>query len=191
MEFDAPRFTNQGKIYGGLYMGEGSNYLNNRKGFIYGDIMLLGGNDIFLGGKKGEVVYGGMGNDRLDGGKGNDKLIGGEGMDTLIGGAGKDAFVFNDAPTAENADIIRDFKSKDDTFKLNAFFFSNIGSLGKLASSAFHLGKVAADADDRIIYDRATGSLYYDPDGNGAEAQVKIAALTNKAKVVLSDFVVV
>jgi len=32
--------------------------------------------------------------------------------------------------------------------------------------------------------------LYYDSDGTGAAAQVKIATLSNKAKLVLADFVI-
>ena len=42
--------------------------------------------------------------------------------------------------------------------------------------------------EDRIIYHKATGALYYDSDGTGAAAQVKIATLSNKAKLVLSRF---
>ncbi|MBL0407493.1 hypothetical protein JKG68_26610 [Microvirga aerilata] len=190
MIVDTPRFTNSGTIYGDLQLGEGSNYLDTRKGFIFGKISALGGNDTVLGGTRSEAIDGGAGNDKLDGGQGSDKLTGGEGKDTLIGGLGKDSFVFKASAVAENADIIRDFSSKDDTFRISLEFFTNVGSKGKLGSDAFHQGTKAADAEDRIIYHKASGSLYYDPDGSGAEAQVKIATLSNKAAVALSDFII-
>lgn len=190
MIFDGPRFTNSGTIYGDIQLGEGSNYLDTRKGFIRGKISALGGNDTVLGGTLSEAIDGGAGNDRLDGGRGNDRLTGAEGRDTLTGGLGKDSFVFKASAVAENADIIRDFSSQDDTFRISQAFFTNVGSKGKLGSDAFHRGTKAADAEDRIVYHKATGSLYYDPDGTGAEAQVKIATLSNKAALALSDFIV-
>lgn len=188
---DTPRFTNGGTVRGGVIMGEGNNYLDTRNGYLYGRVELLGGNDTFLGGKVSEVVYGGDGNDRLLGGAGNDKLAGGAGRNTLVGGSGKDAFTFTVMPTAADLDIIKDFSSTDDTFRIQQSVFTTIGPRGKLGADAFRLGASAADAEDRVIYHKATGSLYFDPDGTGPEAQVRIAALTNKAALVLSDFLIV
>lgn len=188
---NSPRFTNGGTIYGGLTMGDGDNYLDTRNGYISGTINMLGGNDSVRGGKRSESIDGGDGNDTLWGGAGNDTLIGGTGVNTLTGGDGKDSFVFAAAPVAENRNIIRDFNSKDDTLKFKQMFFTGIGGKGKLASDALHFGTQAADAEDRIIYHKATGKLYYDSDGTGPEAQILIATLSNKAKLVLSDFVIV
>lgn len=189
--FDTPRFINSGTLYGDLFMGEGSNFLDNRQGAVYGSIRTLGSNDTVLGGKRGETIYGGDGNDKLNGGLGNDALIGGAGKDTLTGGGGKDAFVFSAEPISANIDIIRDFRSADDTFKIKQSMFADIGPKGKLSADAFRLGAGASDKEDRIIYHKATGSLYYDPDGTGAQAQVKIASLSNKAALALSDFVII
>ncbi len=188
---DAGRFINQGTVRGGFVMGERNNYLDTTDGLIYGKISMLGGNDTFRGGRVGETVDGGAGNDTLDGGIGNDKLIGGEGRDVLTGGVGKDTFVFGAAPMVANADRLKDFNSADDTFQIRKEFFVAFKTTGKLSSDAFHAGAKAADAQDRIIYNNVSGNLFYDPDGTGAEAQVLIATLTNKAKLVLSDFLIV
>ena len=48
-----------------------------------------------------------------------------------------------------------------------------------LTQDAFHIGKRAGDAEDRIIYDKGTGYLYYDPDGTGSAAQVRFAKLAS------------
>jgi len=48
---------------------------------------------------------------------------------------------------------------------------------GTLAADQFVQGKEAKDANDHLIYDRTTGELAYDPDGNGAAAAVTIARL--------------
>jgi len=187
---DTPRFINSVTLYGELSMGEGSNYLDNRKGAIYGAIKTLGGNDTVLGGKRGETIYGGDGSDKLNGGLGNDALIGGAGKDTLTGGSGKDAFIFSAEPISANLDIVRDFSSKDDTFRIKQSLFADVGPKGKLGADAFRIGAGASDKEDRIIYHKATGSLYYDPDGTGPQAQVKIASLSNKAALALSDFII-
>ena len=63
-------------------------------------------------------------------------------------------------------------------------FYSIKSASGALNPNAFVVGVAAGDADDRIIYDQATGNLYYDADGNGAGAapasampQIRIASL--------------
>jgi Ca2+-binding RTX toxin-like protein len=58
-----------------------------------------------------------------------------------------------------------------------------------LAEGAFQLGTAAADADDRIIYDSATGKLFYDADGNAAGAQVLFAQVTAGTALTDVDFV--
>jgi Ca2+-binding RTX toxin-like protein len=188
---NSPRITNGGTMSGPIVLGEGNNYFNNRKGIITGRVSDLGGNDTFLGGIRSESVDGGAGNDKLDGGLGNDRLMGGAGLDVLIGGQGKDSFVFHAALVPDNADTIRDFKSVDDTIQLKQTIFAGFARKGNITADMFHKGGAAADAEDRLIYHKATGSLYYDPDGTGAEAQVKIATLSNKAVLSLSDFLII
>lgn len=187
---NASSFINSGTIYGDLFMGDRDNYLDTRNGTITGAIRTLAGNDTVLGGKRSEAIYGGDGNDKLNGGLGSDILIGGAGKDTLTGGSGKDTFIFAATPLSANLDIVRDFSSADDTFKIKQSMFADIGAKGKLNADAFRIGASASDKEDRIIYHKATGSLYYDPDGTGPQAQVKIASLSNKAALALSDFVI-
>jgi Ca2+-binding RTX toxin-like protein len=60
-----------------------------------------------------------------------------------------------------------------------------------LALDLFVTGTQAQGAEDRIIYDQATGSLFYDQDGIGSAAQVKFATLTNKATLSHHDFLII
>jgi serralysin len=161
----------------------------------------LAGDDLIDGGLDADMLDGGDGDDRLLGGggldtllglAGNDRLLGGAGKDTLTGGTGRDTFVFNTAPNkTTNVDRIADFARVDDTFHLDNAYLKKVGSNGKLKSDAFHLGKKAADAEDRVIYDKSTGNLFYDADGTGKIAAIKIAVLQNKALIGLSDFVII
>jgi serralysin len=80
----------------------------------------LSGNDTFVGGSQGDVMFGFRGNDVLKGnagvdilagGRGDDTLVGGDGTDVLIGGVGADTFQFNFLrdSTVEQHDTIVDF----------------------------------------------------------------------------------
>ena len=62
---------------------------------------------------------------------------------------------------------------------------------GGVGADMFTTGTKAKDAEDRIVFDKKAGSLYYDQDGTGSKAQVKIATLTNKAVLKYSDFFVI
>ncbi|MGD9978957.1 MAG: calcium-binding protein, partial [Hyphomonadaceae bacterium] len=109
------------------------------------------------------------------------------GSDRLAGGAGADAFVFSTALGAGNVDEITDFSVVDDTIQLDRSIFTAIGS-GALDPDAFHIGSAAADAEDRIVYNSATGALYYDADGSGAGAAVLFATLSTGLALTQADF---
>jgi Ca2+-binding RTX toxin-like protein len=57
----------------------------------------------------------------------------------------------------------------------------------------FRAGAAALDANDYVIYNKATGVLSYDSNGNLAGGSVQVAVLTNATKPTLdaSDFVVI
>ncbi|WP_127998140.1 beta strand repeat-containing protein [Piscinibacter defluvii] len=139
-----------------------------------------------------DTLSGGSGNDTLLGGGGADLLIGGNGNDVLTGNAGLDLFRFTGVPNAgSNSDRITDFVADDDTIQLDDAGFVGVGALGALAAGAYRAGTAAADASDRVIYDSATGRLYFDADGNGAGARVLFATLTAGTALSVADFVIV
>ncbi|WP_315986496.1 hypothetical protein [Microvirga sp. Mcv34] len=126
-----------------------------------------------VGNSGDNVIRGGVGNDTLNGAGGNDTLNGGEGRDLLTGGTGADTFVFDTAVMKTTADSILDFSlAEGDRIQLSQKIFISLG-LGQLTANAFALGTEAHDQDDRIIYDPATGRLFYDVDGaSGAKKDI-------------------
>ena len=113
----------------------------------------------------------------LDGGIGADTLIGGLGNDTLTGGLDSDYFVFNTAANASvNMDTITDFVSGVDHIQFSATIFTGLGTITDQFWSGS--GVIAAhDSSDRIIYNSASGALYYDADGTGMIAAVQVALI--------------
>jgi Ca2+-binding RTX toxin-like protein len=144
-----------------------------------------------IGNNAANTLSGNAGADILSGGGGADQLAGGTGNDTLTGGTGHDNFLFNSALNAvSNVDHIVDFTAVDDTIVLDQTIFAAVAT-GTLAASAFFSGTAAHDADDRIIYDSATGKIYYDADGNGAGAKLLFAQVTAGSLLTNADFSVV
>jgi Ca2+-binding RTX toxin-like protein len=135
-------------------------------------------------------LRGNGGSDTIIGGSGNDRINGGYGNDFLYGDSGRDLFVFDSALNAlENVDRIRSFSVTSDTILLDDAVFTGLAR-GRLADAAFFRGAAAHDSNDRIIYDRATGAVYFDPDGDGAAAQVQFARMTPRVGLKHDDFFV-
>jgi Ca2+-binding RTX toxin-like protein len=130
-----------------------------------------------------DALVGGAGNDTLTGGAGLDILVGGVGNDSLIGGIGADAFVLDLAGSNTNIDTITDFSvADDDKIYLNLSVFKGLGSsAGALQTNQVVFGGGATESTHRIIYDGATGNLFYDADGTGKVAQIYLVNLSNKA----------
>lgn len=157
-------------------------------------ILGAGRRDTLVGNSGDNTLKGLGGNDTLKGGGGADYLYGGNGNDLLSGGSGKDHFVFDVKPNrSTNNDRITDFRAVDDTIRLDEAVFTKVGGHGALKSKAFHanLTGKARDASDRIIYEKDTGKLFYDPDGTGKGAGVHFATLANKAAVTVKDFFII
>jgi len=124
-------------------------------------------------------------------GNNGDNLIDGKaGNDTLQGYGGADTFAFTTALGANNIDWIFGFSAVDDTIALDHNAFAGLNA-GALPAGAFAIGSAAADADDRIIYNAATGDLFFDADGNASGAAVLFAHLESAPTISASDFVVI
>ena len=146
--------------------------------------------DSLTGGDGNDTLVGGLDGDTLSGGNGNDVLVGGGGADSLGGGAGNDYFVFN--RTTDGVDTISDFIVADDTFQFDNASFTALGlATGTLSANQFVIGTGAADSDDHIIYNSATGALFYDSNGNTAGGSTQIATLWTGLALTNSDFEVI
>jgi len=125
----------------------------------------------------------------LTGNNGANYLDGGAGSDVLVGYGGADMFAFTTALGVNNVDTVADFVNGTDKIGLDDAIFTGLGAT--LNANAFVIGATAADADDRIIYNSATGQLYYDADGSGAGAAVQFATLAGGLSLTASDFVMI
>lgn len=186
---------------GGTNAGEALQVARNSNGdsgnnVITGDFLVdsmngAGGADTLNGAGGNDTLRGSLGADKLNGGDGNDVLIGGPGHDTLTGGVGGDRFVFNATPAAAYSDTITDFTPGRDRIQFDDANFTQIGPKGTLSAQAFFAGANAHDTSDRILYDSATGKLFYDPDGTGGAAKVLVAVLDDGLTLHNTDFVVI
>ncbi|MET0313072.1 MAG: hypothetical protein ABW275_01625, partial [Hansschlegelia sp.] len=143
--------------------------------FAYGkDVLVLTGNNL---------------DNEISANFGNNTLDGGGGTDLLTGLLGRDTFKFSTAPHAGDLVHISDFASDDDVIELDHTAFAGLTTVGPEAFKDLATG--VADADDRILYDSATGALFFDADGGGATAAIQFAVLDNHAAITAEDFKVV
>jgi Ca2+-binding RTX toxin-like protein len=167
-----------------LVGGEGHDTING----LAGEDLLqgLGGND---------SLSGATGHDTLMGGDGNDWLEGGGWSDTMTGGAGGDKFFFEGAGTG-TVDRVIDFVSGMDELFFENSTLTALGATGHWSAGDLRFWSAAGatsghDADDRLVYNTSTGSLYYDPDGNGAGAAQIVATFQGNPSILASDITVI
>jgi Ca2+-binding RTX toxin-like protein len=127
--------------------------------------------------------------DTIDGLYGNDLIYGRGGNDTLIGGDGLDAFVFDRSPRAGNMASIADF-SPSDEIRLENSVFTKLTHTGHPSAAIFQYGP-PDDANDYLWYQRSSGTLYYDPDGNGNIYSIPVAVLQNKPLLARGDILII
>jgi serralysin len=152
------------------------------------------GSNVLYGDATSNTLQGFGGNDRIYGGAGNDRLYGGNGNDVLSGGSGEDSFIFDTKPNkSTNRDTITDFRVVDDTIRLDNAVFTKVGANGTLKSSGFYanLTGKAHDRDDRIIYEKDTGRLFYDADGTGSKAAIHFATVGKKLTLTNKEFYII
>ena len=138
------------------------------------------------------IVLDGMTDINATGNADANVLTGNAGVNVLTGLGGSDTFVFTSLAGFGKADHIADFSNvsgNDDVIHLDDVSFNL--ARGALSADAFFAGGAAQDATDRIIYNKATGDLFYDPDGSGAKTAVLFAHLDNHANLTAADFIVV
>lgn len=140
--------------------------------------------NLLLGLGGADSLWGGEGADRLDGGDGADTLAGGAGADTLVGGAGADRFRFDTPASAGNADTVTTFTPGVDVLAFPGTVFAGLGPQGVLDAQVFSTFSGAAGvyaqpagAAHRLVFNSATGELWFDSDGSGAGAGVLVATV--------------
>ena len=101
------------------------------------------------------------------------------------------------APGIANADTITaGFASNFDAIRLDSAFHPNLGPSGRdshRSDARFWSAAGASsghDATDRVVYDTASGRLFYDADGNGASPAQLIAVLQGAPVVTATDIYV-
>ena len=144
--------------------------------------------DTITGSALNDQLRGGGGNDAINGLAGDDRISGGTGADILTGGADNDTFVFDSAPNA--VDSVTDFNASGSaasgdlvelslgTFTALSTASGNTLSAAEFASSNGGGAGDAVGAGVHVIYDSATGNLYYDADGLSAANRTLVATLT-------------
>lgn len=156
-----------------------------------GSMAGLAGNDRLSGDARRNLLAGGGGADTLIGNDGADTLAGGAGSDVLSGGTGPDQFLFDTAPKATTPPDHLTGLTSDDVIALESRVFLGIGTEGALAAGRFKVLGSGIDADDRILYDRATGTLYHDSNGSVAGGRVAFAVIDTAPALTAADFLVV
>ncbi len=180
------------------HAGQGTDTVQSARSYTLGanleNLRLTGVNALTgTGNTASNDIRGNVSANVLKGGAGHDRLAGGGGLDVLLGGSGNDTFVFDTAFAAGKVDRIADFgiaAGDNDIIALDHDIFSGLAGTGPLGAAAFHLGKSASDASDRVIYDRTTGNIFYDPDGNGAAKAIAFAHLDTHPTLSSADFTV-
>jgi Ca2+-binding RTX toxin-like protein len=136
------------------------------------------------------VALPGVGPMDLTGNASGNTMTGNEFANTIVGGGGSDYFEFDAALGGGNVDVLSDFTPADDTIWLESDVFTAFAP-GAVAADRFVVGNAAQDANDNIIYDSASGALFYDSDGVGGASAIQFAQLNPGVALTHLDFAIV
>jgi Ca2+-binding RTX toxin-like protein len=139
-----------------------------------------GKTDVFSG---IESVIGSFLGDSIEGNDAVNRFEGRGGDDTLTGGGNADQFVIGVLDSG--SDTLMDFAPGVDKILLSGSSFDS-GPLG----GTFFLAAAGVEADTserHVLYDTATGELFFDFDGNGEDDPVLLATLTGAPSLNFTD----
>jgi Ca2+-binding RTX toxin-like protein len=168
-------------------------------GANFENLTLLGTAVAGTGNDLSNVLTGNAANNTLSGGQGNDDLIGGVGSDVLTGGEGLDRFTYGVGSTVETGtDTITDFVRNTDLIVLSKQAFGLATSANNILSGT-EFESVANDTQAalsaaRVVFSRASGGLFYNPNGATAEFGTsggKLATLNAVTNLSNTDILVV
>ena len=77
------------------------------------------------------------------------------------------------------------------TIRLENAVFTKLVTAGVLNAAFFRVGAAAVDANDYIVYNKSTGALSYDSNGNGAGGAVQFATLSANLSLTSADFLII
>jgi serralysin len=129
----------------------------------------------------------------LTGNSGDNYLEGGLGVDSMSGGQGGDGFYLVWNGSGVPADLIRDFDPQFDLLMIDVVSFGvdpmSAGSMTSgFADPAVFVrarGAVAADSDDRLLFDTAAMVLRFDLDGVGPAPALDVARFAGASNLQL------
>ena len=128
----------------------------------------------------------------ITGNAGSNIINGKSGNDTLTGGAGNDFFVFDTNPHITlNRDSITDFNVANDTIRIENSVFIGVANVGASLNASMFKAGPATDDNDFILYNSASGRLYYDVDGNGDGVAIQFASVAPNTALTATDCVVI
>lgn len=133
-----------------------------------------------------EGVRGTMHDDLLIGSRFSNRIRGGDGDDTLAGGGGNDTFFWRTQDEIGDDDVVNGFAASGasaDVLQFRYEFFNNMTSDVTLVN-----GSAATEAVGTFVFDGSTSTLYWDEDGTGGTAQIKIAVLTGVTALSAANF---
>lgn len=176
-----------------LVGGKGDdNYCINRSGTKIQELAYQGNDTVFasasftLGNQLenlvllGSAALDGKGNalnNQLIGNDGNNRLSGMAGNDSLTGGLGRDQFVFESPLSSKNVDYLTDFTAGEDQIVLKAQLFKKLGPSVDAEELWYKTSPEPQGKNAFMVYDPVSGELFYDADGNGVKAAIKIAII--------------
>ncbi len=171
-----------------LLTGSGADFLQGGSVVATAGTSVGFGDDTIISGGGNDYLFGGYGQDVLFGEADNDTLQGSTNQDTLVGGAGADVFLyqFKSDLSGTLADLITDFKSSEDKIYFSrgagGFAFElrpgvptselSFEQFIVLDKGSYNGGGANTQAPTTVgpvlVYEKASGVLWYDSDGGGA-----------------------